>query len=81
LQIFSTKYLIYTWECLKLIDGVIKFINWNFYAIRYLYYGTVWSHLNCMQVEQQVKPSMHGQHISLYIESLYSFSCPSPCLI
>jgi hypothetical protein len=27
LQIFSTKYLIYTWECLKLIDGVIKFIN------------------------------------------------------
>jgi hypothetical protein len=47
LQIVSTKYLIYTRECLKLIDEVIKFINWNFYAIRYLYYGTVWSHLNC----------------------------------
>ena len=28
LQIFSTKYLIYTRECLKLIDEVIKFINW-----------------------------------------------------
>ena len=27
LQIVSTKYLIYTRECLKLIDEVIKFIN------------------------------------------------------
>jgi hypothetical protein len=33
LQIVSTKYLIYTRECLKLINEVIKFIN--FYAIRY----------------------------------------------
>jgi hypothetical protein len=45
LKPFSIKYLIYTRQCLKLIDEVIKIINWNFHAIRYLYYGTVWSHL------------------------------------